>query len=189
MGGFYVAGLEYDPDYLMHHGIKGQKWGVRRFQNEDGSLTSEGVKRYGGNLGPYANGKQGAVRKLATGDWLLGKKRGGERREARLERKMKKYSENGKDTSKLSIKYEAQKERNALRDKYDSVHSTGSLFVQKMLLGRSGADAYRVSREKGNDRIKSAVPALIEKFTMLPVSTAISAKVYESELARKKMNA
>ena len=32
---------------LYHHGIKGQKWGVRRFQNEDGSLTSEGQKRYG----------------------------------------------------------------------------------------------------------------------------------------------
>lgn len=32
--------------YLVHHGIKGQKWGVRRFQNEDGSLTSEGYQRY-----------------------------------------------------------------------------------------------------------------------------------------------
>lgn len=32
--------------YLMHHGIKGQKWGVRRFQNEDGSLTSAGKERY-----------------------------------------------------------------------------------------------------------------------------------------------
>lgn len=31
---------------LSHHGIKGQKWGVRRFQNEDGSLTAEGRKRY-----------------------------------------------------------------------------------------------------------------------------------------------
>lgn len=33
-------------DELYHHGIKGQKWGVRRFQNEDGSLTSAGRKRY-----------------------------------------------------------------------------------------------------------------------------------------------
>ena len=33
-------------DTLTHHGIKGQEWGVRRFQNEDGSLTSAGEQRY-----------------------------------------------------------------------------------------------------------------------------------------------
>ena len=31
---------------LCHHGIKGQKWGVRRFQKKDGSLTPTGKKRY-----------------------------------------------------------------------------------------------------------------------------------------------
>lgn len=34
-------------DELYHHGIKGQKWGIRRFQNEDGSLTAEGRERLG----------------------------------------------------------------------------------------------------------------------------------------------
>lgn len=34
------------PTYLIHYGIQGQKWGVRRFQNEDGSLTPEGIERY-----------------------------------------------------------------------------------------------------------------------------------------------
>ena len=32
---------------LYHYGIQGQKWGVRRYQNEDGSYTSEGKQRYG----------------------------------------------------------------------------------------------------------------------------------------------
>lgn len=31
---------------LCHHGIKGQKWGIRRYQNKDGSLTPAGKKRY-----------------------------------------------------------------------------------------------------------------------------------------------
>jgi len=33
--------------YLIHHGIKGQKWGIRRFQNSNGTLTAEGRARYG----------------------------------------------------------------------------------------------------------------------------------------------
>ena len=37
--------LPSDND-LIHHGIKGQKWGVRRYQNKDGSLTAEGRSRY-----------------------------------------------------------------------------------------------------------------------------------------------
>ena len=32
---------------LQHHGIKGQKWGRRRYQNKDGSLTPAGKQRYG----------------------------------------------------------------------------------------------------------------------------------------------
>lgn len=36
----------WEYNYLEHHGIVGQKWGVRRYQNMDGSLTVEGKKRY-----------------------------------------------------------------------------------------------------------------------------------------------
>ena len=37
---------------LYHHGVKGQKWGVRRYQNSDGSLTGSGKKRYSENEKP-----------------------------------------------------------------------------------------------------------------------------------------
>ena len=38
--------------YISHHGILGQKWGVRRFQNEDGSLKPAGKGRYTGEAIP-----------------------------------------------------------------------------------------------------------------------------------------
>ena len=38
--------VERSPDYLEHHGILGQKWGIRRYQNPDGSLTEAGKERY-----------------------------------------------------------------------------------------------------------------------------------------------
>lgn len=37
---------DFLDNVLKHHGIKGQKWYVRRYQNEDGTLTEEGKKRY-----------------------------------------------------------------------------------------------------------------------------------------------
>ena len=38
--------IYYEDSYLMHHGILGQKWGVRRWQNADGTFTAAGKARY-----------------------------------------------------------------------------------------------------------------------------------------------
>lgn len=40
-----MKALDMGVNYLEHHGILGQKWGIRRFQNEDGTWTKEGLER------------------------------------------------------------------------------------------------------------------------------------------------
>lgn len=43
MSNYYIVPSDYS---LSHSGIQGMKWGIRRYQNEDGSLTEEGRMRY-----------------------------------------------------------------------------------------------------------------------------------------------
>lgn len=58
---------------LQHHGIKGQKWGVRRYQNADGSLTSDGKKRYGsGDSSTSKNSEADAQKKERTKKIIAG---------------------------------------------------------------------------------------------------------------------
>lgn len=48
---------DWEGDHLQHYGIQGMKWGIRRYQNPDGTLTSAGQKRYGEGSGHVSAGK------------------------------------------------------------------------------------------------------------------------------------
>lgn len=52
---------------LAHHGIKGQKWGIRRFQNRDGIWTSAGKERYGDDTSDTSKTQKSTKKKVATG--------------------------------------------------------------------------------------------------------------------------
>ena len=43
---YYIANMPFSPE-LRHFGIKGQRWGIRRWQNADGSFNEAGKERYG----------------------------------------------------------------------------------------------------------------------------------------------
>ena len=62
---YYVAGNVYNSNDIFHFGILGQKWGIRRFQNEDGTLTPAGRERYGAG-DPRGDSNIRARRKLAN---------------------------------------------------------------------------------------------------------------------------
>lgn len=54
-------------DYLVHYGVKGMRWGVRRYQYKDGSLTPQGYKHYGyGKDGRTSRSSSGTASKAST---------------------------------------------------------------------------------------------------------------------------
>lgn len=106
----------YYQDYLAHHGIIGQRWGVRRYQNEDGSLTPAGKKRY---LNP-----DGSIKSDRKADKLADKakfydKYGDKLAERGKKRKaMKNWKKSEKTQNKLE-EYNKKKSEEFDEEKYD----------------------------------------------------------------------
>lgn len=76
---YYIGSMSYDPNYLEHHGILGMKWGVRRYQNPDGSLTAAGKHRYFKTEDGKYKKRTPSDRGVAEGLDMLTKKNGRER--------------------------------------------------------------------------------------------------------------
>ena len=123
--------MEYG--YLSHHGIKGMKWGIRRYQTESGSLTAEGRKRYGLD---------------------------GHKMEGTLKDRLKAYKTQARqinrlreadyknDIEQIKNQYKGKEKRKQIRE-YNEYYNTGMKFAQK--------EFKRLASQKyGHDAVKKA---------------------------------
>lgn len=83
----------YTASTLAHYGIKKQKWGVRRFQNPDGTLTEEGRRRYGVGVASRKAYEKSARYKAKSDAYALKSKRAIDRYDQFKSDKMKRKSE------------------------------------------------------------------------------------------------
>ena len=83
-----------DGTFLCHYGVDGMHWGVRRYQNYDGSLTPEGYKHWG-LIGPRkTKAEKSAIKKERQQAKNLRKARAAKKAIARKEQKAVKDAEN-----------------------------------------------------------------------------------------------
>ena len=150
---YFDTCYDIGEDYLAHYGILGQKWGRRRYQNPDGTLTPLGRERLYGESGKKA-AKNRLHRMMAAAD--------SERRLNRLDNKIRRKKLKGKNTSKLEEK------RKKVAVNFD-LYSKG-LSKDELEIGESELQ----KRNERNQRI-AAVFAISTARAIAPVlSTAIS---------------
>lgn len=104
-------------NYLAHHGIKGMRWGVRRFQNADGSYTSAGKKRYGVGSKEAISAYRSSYDKASS----MGDKADEKWRETQAARKEIGRTAIGRTIASARNKTEAAKKYNKLYDEWSNM--------------------------------------------------------------------
>lgn len=157
----YSWGLE--TPYLAHHGIKGQRWGVRRYQNKDGSYTQAGLARYKDASAAYS--KAEAAYNSAKQSYKTAKQKGHgvetakqNLRDAKINRKGAKAELN---KVKKDLKYDAKADRG--KELYGQGNTISSLktnnFIRGIVstVGETAIDAALISYDKRTGKDTSMI--------------------------------
>lgn len=149
--------MAYKDDYLMHFGISGMHWGVRRYQNYDRTLTEEGKKRYGAEGSASANKTKRDLNRIDR-ESTVSKARAEtyHARSAASEYAAKKRLSKGKNGKITSWYANNAKKYKIQADEYDRLAKEGRDFIKTMLdfALKSGKSVYskNVYRYSGHDQ-------------------------------------
>lgn len=178
MNTYYIV----NDDELYHHGILGQKWGVRRFQNKDGTLTEAGRKHYG--VSRYGDSPEGqAVYEEYKNSNNFSYKVGARRLNRRVDDRLDKNSL-AKDAASISPSKqinlvtrvnEANSIESVLKNK-NVVENVGKNTIKSRTIASIGAGLISTGSAMASAAIGSSIPLVA-----IPASTiALGAYWYET---------
>lgn len=157
----YYGTVGLGEDHIAHYGVKGSKWGVRRYQNEDGSYTAAGAAN-GGRYAPKNTGSEPTSRQQKKLDKYRTKET------AKLNKRYDKVvSKLNRKTEKLASKYTkaAQKgasdrKLNKIAEKYESVSTkkynrTTSKAAEQNKINANSTNYKAMKRERRKVRGKA----------------------------------
>ena len=160
---------------LYHHGVVGMKWGVRRYQNKDGSLTNAGKRRYGtkANFEKVQAAKKAAAK--ATSKQAVARRKANERTAAEVAKYRKKAGLKDEKTEDTKPKKPTMKEmsdaelraavdRLRLEKDYKDLNpkhvSKGQQFVNSVIKNVIAPAATEVGRQVVKEAMTKAVKSI-----------------------------
>lgn len=155
-----------ETDELSHHGIIGQKWGVRRFENENGTLTAAGRKRYDTDENGNYKKLNNAFSAKAAGHKALSKVYGlNEKAYAKSNKTLSSMNRAAKE-DQLKKAEQAQKEANerkanktGLSDGQKKAIVVGAAVVGTALAAYGGYKLHQISGVKKAEHAKALMEA------------------------------
>lgn len=162
----------------MHHGILGQKWGIRNYQNPDGSLTPAGRARYGVGDAKNVDSTKGMERRLNDLDTAI----------ARNKRHINDNLAKGNKYHKKAQKARTDEKHDELERKADAEFAKNKVFEDNIkkgeeeindILKRAEENGYLVTSSEvkrnvntGKDAISSALKTAAATAVLLPFGAA-----------------
>lgn len=154
----------YNSDELYHHGIIGMRWGVRRYQNSDGTLTPAGKMRY--------RSSDSSVTKQVKKDWNnmsdkdFKNKYSGSKKTylKRVQKYGDPYMNSPKAIRGKKLEIQQKNTKNLYQevDKYRKNQSKAKEIVKDILMGPAGAMTYDMAKATGHSQAHSFVESFFD---------------------------
>ena len=164
-----------DNTELKHWGIKGQKWGVRRYQNKDGSLTPAGKKRYDKEM-EKLKAEEKIIKTKARTQAKIGKLDAKRQELDELRKKLDGDKESKKTKSETTKTKPVKKSLKDMSD--DELRSV----INRINMEKQYSDLTKPQKTKGEKFIKSVLKDMVA-----PAATDL-AKQYVKSVLTKALN-